>query len=38
MATLIYYNVIPQNEASNYAQLFVQLRGNSLFQESEVDR
>ena len=32
----IYYNVIPQNEVSNYAQIFVQLNGTSSFRKRQM--
>ena len=32
----IYYNVIPQNEVSNYAQIFVQLNGTPSFRKKQM--
>src|SRR6201994_3584040 len=32
----IYYNVIPQNEVSNYAQIFVQLNGTTSFRKRQM--
>jgi len=32
----IYYNVIPQNEVSNYAQIFVQLNGTESFRKKQM--
>ncbi len=34
----IYYNVMPQNEVSNYAQLFVQLKETPPAEKRKLDR